>query len=286
MEEVEVAAALGAVAVLVVIASLLVRRRASRETQSVAGYRRALDVLGQVAEGEHRPRQPGPGAPSGPGAPRSALPERPDRMAPGRLDGVLAQAPGRRSGVAPDEGSVRRDRSLLVMEHPARKLGPTLAVSVVVVAVVGGAAYLIVRSHHSTRPPTQAATTGSRGHTKTSHEPTTHKRAKRQTSTAPPSRYLASSSTGSSASYAPATSSYSLTVGASAGSCWMSVTSASGKTVLAQTFAPGASTTISLTGRSTVVLGAPKAARLEIDGAPVVLPNATGVPFTITISPA
>ena len=284
MEEVEVAAALGAVAVLVVIASLLVRRRASRETQSVAGYRRALDVLGQVAEGEHRPRQPGPGAPDGPWGSRSAPPERPGRMAPGRLDGVHTEAAVRRSSVAPDEGLARRDRSLLVMEHPARKLGPTLAVLVVAVAV-GGAAYLIVRSHHSTRPPAQAAS-GSRGRTTTRHEPTTHKRAKKQTSTAPPSRYLASSSTGSSATYAPATSSYSLTVGASTGACWMSVTSASGKTVLAQTFAPGASATISLAGRSTVVLGAPKSASLEIDGAPVVLPSATGVPYTVTISPA
>ncbi len=287
MEEVEVAAAVGAGVVLVVVASVLVRRRGSGETQSVAGYRRALDVLGQVAEGEHRPRQPGPGGPSGPGAPTAAPSGRPDRMAPGRLDDVQTEAGGRRSALAPDEGLARRDRSLLVMEHPARRVGPALAVLVAAVAVGGGAAFFIVRSHHSTRPPKQATTTGSRGHTATRHEPTKRNLATRQsTAPAPPSRYLASSSTGSSATYAPATSTYSLTVGASTGDCWMSVTSASGTTLLAKTFAPGAPATITLTGHSTVVLGAPRAARLEIDGAPVVLPSATGVPYTVTISPA
>jgi hypothetical protein len=293
MEEVDVAAALAAGIVLVVIVSVLVRRRGSGETQSVAGYRRALDVLGQVAEGEHRPRQTGPGGQRAVPADQRAVPadqravpaERTSRSVPPQFDDVGTEMGQRRGAAAPGQRLARRDRSLLVMERPARRIGPSLAVLAVVAAAGGGAAYVVVRAHHTTRPPKQATTTSARRHTR--HEPTKHERTTRgKATTTSPSRYLAASSTGSSATYAPATSTYSLTVGASTGACWMSVTSASGKMVLAQTFAPGASATVTLTGDATILLGAPKAARLSIDGAPVVLPSATAVPYTITLLPA
>jgi hypothetical protein len=55
--------------------------------------------------------------------------------------------------------------------------------------------------------------------------------------------------------------------------------------VLAQTFAPGASASLSLTGHSTIVIGAPGAAKVSITGVPVVLPGGAGGPLTVTLVP-
>lgn len=263
MEEVEVAVALGAVIVVVVIVSLLFRKRGTREAQSVADYRQTLDVLGHVsAERGVRPQA------SDPEAPRAVPFEAPRQPATSH---VVDAGRRRRTG-APGGAPATRDRSLLVMERPARRLGVPLAVLVLVLALCGGAAYLGVRARHPAHPSKQATRSHAHRHTTT---PTTAQAS-----------YAAVSSTSSSATYAPATSAYSLTIGATTADCWISVTSASGTTVLEQTFAPGASASVSLTGNSTILLGAPRAAKISIDGVPVVLPSGIQGPFTVTLSPA
>jgi len=98
------------------------------------------------------------------------------------------------------------------------------------------------------------------------------------------------SATSSSATYTPSTASgstaYSLLVGATTSDCWMSVTSSTGTTVLAQTFTPGATASVSLTGRATIVIGATPSAQLAIGGIPLVLPSGATSPFTVTLVPS
>ncbi|MGH8988569.1 MAG: hypothetical protein ACRDXC_08230, partial [Acidimicrobiales bacterium] len=133
----EVAVAVVAGIVVVVIVSALVRRHGSGESQSVVGYRQALDVLGQVAGGE---RDPGGQAPPVPGPPTAPL-GRPGEPALGHFDDVSPEPDEGRSTSGRADRTPRRDRSLRVMERPARRIGAPLVLLVVVVVVAGGAAY-------------------------------------------------------------------------------------------------------------------------------------------------
>ncbi len=167
-------------------------------------------------------------------------------------------------------------RSLTVMDHGPRRLGaPVLAVAIVAV-VVGVLLYVGAKPHHAT-PPASASHTTDTTTTRTTQQTTT--------TTSQPARYTAVSSTTSSATYAPATTSYTLTVGASSGNCWMDVTSASGTTVLAQSLTAGTTHPLTLSGKATILIGAPTVAVLEIDNVPAVLPAGAGAPFTVTIIP-
>lgn len=233
---VEAGAALGAAVVLVVLlAALFGRHRGSKEAQSMAGYRRTLDVLGRLGD-----------------SPAGAAPA-----------GAAPSAPG------------RRDRALATIGRTPRRLGVPVAVAVVVLAAAGASAYLVARGRTGSAAG-RASKTRTTGH----H----HSRLSPQVTTGP-TRYLAVQSTSASATYAPATASYSLVIGATSGDCWFNVTTSSGATVLAQTFAAGASATLSLTGTSTVDIGAPTAATLSIGKAPLVLPQGVVGPFTVTIAP-
>jgi hypothetical protein len=251
-------------------------KRGRWEARSVAGYRRTLDVLAGLGDDERgaerdagraraRRSDPAPGEGSGAGQGTSGT------------SGTSGTWHGAGQGTSHGRSSIP---SLVAMERPARRgmsIGALVAVLVLVVAGVG--VFLAVRPHHGTSLPKKPAR--SRSHA--SSAPTTP-------TTTLPSRYTAVSATGSSATYtpssAPGTGSYSLLVGATTSNCWMSVTSATGKTVLAQTFTPGATASVSLTGRSTIVIGAPGAAKLAIGGVPLVLPSGATSPFTVTLVPA
>jgi hypothetical protein len=286
MEDVEVAVALGVCVVLVVAVAVAVHRRGGREAQSVKGYRQALDVLGQVAGGE---RRVGPRAAPGADAPMPSSGDRPVAWAHDGLEEPGTDDARRRSTAAAGEARGRRDHSLSVMERPARRLGASLA-AVVVVLAVGGAAYVVVRTRHPTHRSAHAGSSSSPAHARTPSRSPTHAHATAgsspPTTTRVPAQYTAVSSTSSSATYAPSASRYELTVGATTADCWMSVTSSTGTTVLAQTFTPGASSSLSLAGRATILLGAPRAAKLSIDGVPVVLPSGISGPYTVTLAPS
>jgi hypothetical protein len=294
---VDVAAALGAGFVIVGILAAVVRRRRSNEAQSVAGYRQTLEVLGHLGGTDRgvrphlrdvfppSPSPPSTGAqdvvsptsvPNAEGRP-SPVP-RPRPVPHGRLvageksvfDDPGAEPPRRGSVelVGPPAG---RDRSLVAMQHSGRRLGGSVAVLALVLAAGGVAAYMVVRSHRVTPPPR--------------HDASSHSHKPSSAPPAAPTKYTAVSFTGSSATYAPDTATYSLTVGATTSDCWMSVTSSSGTIVLAQTFAAGATASLSLTGHTTIVIGAPQSAKLLIGKVPVVLPSNAGGPFTVTLSP-
>ena len=281
MEEVEVAVALAAGVGVVAIVLALARRRRATDAHSVDGYRQTLDVLSHLG-GSDRGVESRSLTDLARGAPRAA-PGLPPRAAPGAPasgggDGGVAGSfddldAGARHPIPTTIGNdaPRRDRSLLVMERPARRLAGPVAAVVLIVAVGAAAAYVVSRSHHAARPPKQA--TSSHSHTRT--PPTTSL----------PTRYTAVSSTSASATYEPPKATYSITIGATTSDCWMSVTTETGTTVLAQTFAPGASASLSLTGHSTIDIGAPSSAKVSIGGVPVVLPSGIAGPFTVTLVP-
>lgn len=249
-----------AVAVVVAIAVLLGRRQ-STETHSVKGYHQALSTLEHLQGSPRRDRVPVNRA-----SERPASSRRPD----------LARVP--RRPLAPPSGR-RAQRSLSAMNHGSRRMGAPLLVVVVLAAVVGGLIYVGLRTHHTT--PAASRTTDSTGGTSHHHSPGTT-----TTTTSLPARYTAVSTTTSSATYAPATTTYTLTVGATTGGCWMSVTEANGTTAMAQTLTAGSSRSFSLSGKTTILIGAPSVATVKIDNVAAVLPTGAQAPFTVTLVPA
>ena len=236
-------------------------RRGRWEARSVAGYRRTLDVLASLGDDDR-------------GAGRARA--RRTDSAPGEGSGA---GPGT-SGAGPGTSDRSAISSLAAMEHPARRgMSVGVLVAVLVLVVAGAGTFLAVRHHHGTAPPKHVP----RSQPHASSAPTTP-------TTTLPSSYTAVSATGSSATYSPGTApgsgTYALLVGATTSDCWMSVTSATGTTVLAQTFTPGATASLSLTGRSTIVIGAPGVAKLAIGGIPLVLPSGATSPFTVTLVPS
>jgi len=81
-----------------------------------------------------------------------------------------------------------------------------------------------------------------------------------------------------------ADASYSLTLGANNGECWVSATDAStGKVMFSGTLFTGQSETVTATGPVTVIAGAPGAFTATVNGAAVVLPPGAQAPFTLTL---
>ncbi len=312
MEGVEVVVAVAGGVIVVAVIVVLAGRRRPKDGHSVASYRQTLDVLGSlggaqrslrpVAGGVERVAERSEGAvdPSagvgirrvssratfdGMRAPGELSPlaaGQRERIAPSRTG--LGEAPGAEDAVRADTQSPsgppaidrkdRTDRALVSLGRPARRLGTPVFIAVLVLAAAGMAAYFVVRSH----PASHAAATPA-GHRHRA------RRGSHSTTTTVPSAYSAVQSTASSATYALAKSTYSLRIGATTSACWMSITS-NGATVLAQTFAPGASAAVPVTGKSTLVIGAPASATVTISGIPLVLPPGASGPFTVTLLPS
>ena len=66
----------------------------------------------------------------------------------------------------------------------------------------------------------------------------------------------------------------------------MTVSTPGGTSIFTQTLTPGQSKTLSVTGESMVVIGAPSSLVVTVDHEPVVLPSGYGTPFTMTLQPA
>ena len=251
MEDVEIAAAVGGVVVMVMVVALVAsvaHRRRVDELRSVEGYRRRLDTLQHLRA---RPvARPGP-PPSEDEQPRTQL------------------AP-------PPPGPRDRERSLAAMNYRPRRLGASIAAVVVILAAVGALVYLGVHHRHHT-PSSQTSSTV-RAHQR-GHSPST-------TTTTLPRRYVAVSSSPTSATYAPVSASYVLSVGATTGQCWVGVTASNGTTVLSQTLTAGTVKSLTMTGKTTIVIGAPSVVTISIDHVTVVLPAGAQAPFTVTLVPA
>jgi hypothetical protein len=178
------------------------------------------------------------------------------------------------------------DRVIDSISHRPRRLGgPIAAVAAVLVLVL----VLILTGLHSdsTKHHGKAVSAPT---TPTTHPATKHKHHEATTTTsttAPPSVSPPTATTAHTASYTVSASTYSLTLAATTGECWVDVTNpATGAVLFTTTLQSGQSHAISATGPVTVIAGAPGAFAATVNGAPVTLPPGNQAPFTLTFQTA
>ena len=170
-----------------------------------------------------------------------------------------------------------------INNRPRRVAAPAAAIAAVTVLIV----VLIVTGLHS-NSPTHHANTGA---TATS-QPHAGTHARNQTttttSTAPvPSVSAPQAGSAHAAIYRVAATSYSLSLAATTGECWVQATNtATGSVLFTATLFSGQSHTITATGPVTVIAGAPAAFSATINGSAVSLPSGYQAPFTLTFQTA
>jgi hypothetical protein len=264
-----VAAVLVLVVVLAGLAIWALRRRGVDELHSVAGYQHRLERLEEL-----RRRQLGTVRP--PGSDRRE--DHAEQVVIGERIESLDRRPAQDALAArrrpPSRG--RRDLAIARMGHRPRRLGAPIAAAVAVVIVVIGLALAGAHAHAPrSSPPTTARTGRGASHA----HPTT-------TTTAPrPTTFTAASLSGSRATYDLPFASYSLSVSATA-DCYLQVTTASGQVPYASILHAGQSVQLTLTGDSTVVLGAPSYAQVQIDRTPVTFPTPLPAPLDLVLNAA
>lgn len=217
-------------------------------------------------------------------------------------------------------------KALHAMNHRPRRLGAPIAATVVVLAVLAaviavgarqqpgrpgrhrGAArsattqVIVIPSGAKGRgstSTTRAGTTGSgHGHgkgttqssgTSKGKSSSTHSKGGRgvgATTSTLPTSFAAVSSTSTTATYAPPANAYSVTVAATNGECWITVSTPSRTGVFTTLLDEGVSHALTLTGPTTLIIGAPEAVTITLDHEPVVLPGGFATPFTITFRPS
>jgi len=292
MVGVEIVVAVVAVVVLVAIVALVLRRRGSDEVHSVEGYRQTLDTLHDMqvrsssvrfvgGTGPPPPTRPPVAGADGEGAPGA-------EGNPLRFEDHSLAATPRTERIAQRQ----RDRAIASMNHRPRRIGALVLAGLVGIVIVG--ALFVAGTHHHNGATT---TTAAGAHSATSttaagaHSATTttvrHGRRPRTTTTTVPTSFTAVTTTATSALYVPPASSYTLTLVATSGNCWVLVEStATGKTLYTGTLVPGTPQAVSATGESKITVGAPSAFSVVLDGEPVIMPSSVQSPFEITFLPA
>jgi Domain of unknown function (DUF4115) len=183
------------------------------------------------------------------------------------------------------------DRAMSAMNHRPRHWGAPVAAVIVVLLLVG--ALLVLGSHHhAPRHADGASTSTSLSHTKENsgahHGGTKHTST---TVTSPPTTVPAQftpspGATANDATYVAPAGNVSLVVSVASGACWVEVHDvATGHTLLAMTIESGAQQTITTTGATTILLGAPSEVTVTLNGKPVVLPTGAQSPLTLTFQP-
>ena len=280
--------------IVVVVASLLgavlLRRRSHDDVHTIEGYHRVahtLEVINEHPYGSRKtdapvevPKHAYPESTvrltdsatvrltSAPptAVPPVAPPETVERVGAITFDDALAPVPG---APAPE----RSDPAIGFMNHrPRRLLAPGLAVLAVLVLVV----VLLVFGSHRATPRHHAAATTSR--TTTPHTSTT--------TTAPlPAVSAPQVTSASDATYAVASSNFTLVVSATSSECWISVTGPTGASVFSGVLAAGQQQTIPATGLVSVEIGAPSSFTATVNGSPVTLPSGYQTPLTLHFTP-
>jgi hypothetical protein len=299
-----------AVVVVVGVVVLLTRRVAHDDVHSVEGYHRSLHTLEginahpMISGGDERADQ---------GA-RSAYPESAVRVAspstarvaalPGSVppvpippladpatpmtfdDAEVAQPPPPPAPPRP----VQRDKAMISINHRPRRLAaPATAVAVVLVLVV----VLLLTGSHKVPPGAHSSdkNSGQSGHSGATAPEPPKKKATTTTSTAPPPPVSSpQAATAQSATYDVAATTFTVTLTATSGACWVDATSsASDATLFSGTLAAGVQRSFSATGPVTLIVGAPTVLHATVDGDAVVLPPGFQTPFTmsfVTTAPA
>jgi hypothetical protein len=178
------------------------------------------------------------------------------------------------------------DRVIHSINHRPRRLGGPLAAVAAVLVLV---AVLIITGLHSDTTKHHAKAASARS-APTTHPATSQKHHESTTTTsttAPPAVSAPTATTAHTASYTVSTPTYSLTLAATTGECWVEVTNpATGSVLFTTTLLSGQSHAIAATGPVTVIAGAPAAFAANVDGAPVTLPPGNQAPFTLTFQTA
>ena len=153
-----------------------------------------------------------------------------------------------------------------INHRPRRLAAPATAVAVVLVLVV----VLLLTGSHSVPPSRTHSSNKNSGHNSSTAATPPKKKATTPTSTPPPPAVSSpQAATAQSATYDVAASTYTLTLTATSGACWVDATSsATGATLFSGTLAAGAQHSFSATGPVTVIVGAPT----------VLAPRSTGLP--------
>jgi hypothetical protein len=261
-----------------------VRRSGGDEVHSVEGYRQTLNTLQGIRTNTSTVRVLG-----GTGATPTAQ-EPPGQEKPSEGVAGLAKPLPAFSDDGPTEGPSTRDlvvsqrtkdRAMAAMGRRPRKVGAPIAAAIVVLAGISAVAVLGARNkgnHHN--PPAAHAST------KKNH-PTSHHRAHSRTTTVTstiPAEYRPSQATPSGATYIPPTNSYTVAI-RTTGPCWVEVSSGSGTVTYAQTVAAGQQQVFTLSGVTTILLGAPRAVLVALNLESVVFPSGYLTPFTLTFEP-
>lgn len=306
---------IGVVIVVAVVLAVVVRSRTQDDEHSVEHYHRQLHTLEEIQSHPVSDRENGNG--NGNGKEDADYPARAFRVS-GSSTVRLTEAgrqivppvppppvpnPGRpvTFGDEDDDGEKsagdpetdadkvpptfmtgKDDRAMHGINHRPRRLaGPAAAVAAVLVLIV----VLIVTgvhtgspSHHgkSANTPTTVTPTHNHPRTGASHP------AETTSTTAPPAVSAPQGATAHTATYQVAVSSYSLSLSANGGECWVQATDATtGSVLFSATLFSGQSHTIAATGPVTVIAGAPGAFAATINGAGVGLPPGNQAPFTL-----
>ncbi len=276
-----VVAVLFIVAILAGLAFWALGRRGSDEMHSVAGYQHRLErleevrrrqlgsvrVIGGTSHEEDQASQPVIGE-SGHLEISSSSSRRRVPEDPGRPRIYERRRP-------PTHGP-RRDMAIARMGHRPRRLGAPIAAAVAVIVLVTG---LAIAGAHSRTPSSTTPTTighhrGGIAGSKSTTTTTT-------TTTPKPTTFTATSTSGSNADYPLPFASYTVVVTATSADCYVQVTNASGQVPFAAVLHAGQRQQLTLTGDSTIVLGAPAYAQVEVDRTPVTFPSPLPAPLDL-----
>jgi hypothetical protein len=178
------------------------------------------------------------------------------------------------------------DRVLHSINHrPRRWGGPVAAIAAVTVLIV----VLIVTGLHSNAPTHHRKSSSTVTTVATQRHHTTHTThaATTTTSIAPLTVSTPTASTAHAATYHVATASFTLSLAATNGECWVDATdTATGAVLFTGTLFSGQSHAITASGPVTVVAGAPAAFSATVDGVAVSLPSGYQAPFTLNFATA
>jgi hypothetical protein len=182
-----------------------------------------------------------------------------------------------------------------INRRPRRLAAPAMAVAAVLVLVV---VLLLTGSHPAARPhhPAAASNGGNGPPASQSHKKTqqSHKKKTPTTTTtatpttAAPAVSAPASSTASTATYRVSEASFTMTLAATSGACWVDATdSTTGATLYTGTLGAGQRQSFNATSPVTVVVGAPSVFVASVDGVAAVLPTGSSTPFTMNfVTPA
>jgi hypothetical protein len=291
-----------AVVVLVVIVAVAVRRRSYDDVHSVEHYHRQMHTLEEMqTHPSSTPQESGNGEAVYPASavrttrsPTVRLTESDTALVPPVPPPPVAN-PGEPVKFEDETESVSlkssfmvaKDRAMKSVNHrPRRFAGPLVAIAIVAILVV----VLIVTGVHSKTTPRHAgASHPATTVTSAPHHPATathHATSTTTTTTAPPAVSAPVPTSPRAATYHVAAASYSLSLAATTNECWVQATNtANGAVLFSGTLLTGQSHTMTATGPTSVIAGAPGSFAATVNGMPVTLPAGYQSPLTLTFQP-